>query len=97
MAKFRPLHDRVLVRRADPETKKGTILIPDHAQVKPTEAFVIAVGDGKMLSDGTVQPVGVKTGDRVLFGKYSGAEIKIEDVEHIILSEDEILGVFVSE
>ena len=92
--KFRPLHDRILVKRLDKEeTTSGGIIIPDTAKEKPQEAEVIAVGNGKRLDDGTLVPLDVKKGDRVLFGKYAGSEIKIDGHEHLILREDEILGV----
>jgi chaperonin GroES len=92
--KFRPLHDRLLVKRVEAEqVSKGGIIIPDSAKEKPIEGTVIAVGNGKILDDGKVRPLEVKAGDKVLFGKYSGTEIKIEGEEHIILREDECLGV----
>ena len=92
--KVRPLHDRILVKRLDQEAKsKGGIIIPDTAKEKPAEGEVIAVGNGKVDDKGKVRPVGVKKGDRVLFGKYSGNEIKIDGVDHLILREDDILGV----
>jgi chaperonin GroES len=92
--KFRPLHDRILVRRIEEQQKsKGGIIIPDTAKEKPQEARVVAVGSGKILDDGSTRPVDVKKGDRVLFGKYSGSEIKIEGEEHIILREEDILAV----
>ncbi|MGF1510077.1 MAG: co-chaperone GroES [Myxococcota bacterium] len=94
MTKFRPLHDRLLVKRVEAEEKsKGGIIIPDSAKEKPIEGQVIAVGNGKILDDGKSRPVEVKVGEKVLFGKYSGTEIKIEGEEHIILREDEVLGV----
>jgi chaperonin GroES len=94
MAKFRPLHDRLLVKRVEAEEKsKGGIIIPDSAKEKPIEGEVIAVGNGKMLEDGKIRPLEVKPGQKVLFGKYSGTEIKIEGVEHVILREDEVLGI----
>jgi chaperonin GroES len=94
MAKFRPLHDRLLVKRVEAEEEsKGGIIIPDSAKEKPIEGEVIAVGNGKMLEDGKVRPLEVKPGQKVLFGKYSGTEIKIEGVEHVILREDEVLGI----
>ena len=94
MAKFRPLHDRLLVKRVEAEEKsKGGIIIPDSAKEKPIEGEVIAVGNGKMADDGKVRPLEVKPGQKVLFGKYSGTEIKIEGVEHVILREDEVLGI----
>ena len=92
--KFRPLHDRVLVRRVEAEEKTaGGIIIPDTAKEKPQEGEVIAVGAGKYKEDGTRQELDVKAGDRVLFGKYSGSEIKIDGEELLIMREDEILGV----
>ncbi len=92
--KVRPLQDRVLVRRiAEEEKTKGGIIIPDTAKEKPAEAEVIAVGNGKVDDKGTLRPLTVKKGDRVLFGKYSGNEIKIDGVDHLILREDDILGV----
>jgi chaperonin GroES len=91
---FRPLHDRVLVRRVEAEEKTaGGIIIPDTAKEKPAEAEVIAVGNGKADDKGTVRPLTVKKGDRVLFGKYSGNEIKIDGVDYLILREEDILGV----
>jgi chaperonin GroES len=94
MAKFRPLHDRLLVKRVEAEERsKGGIIIPDSAKEKPIEGEVIAVGNGKTLDDGKVRPLEVKPGQKVLFGKYSGTEIKIEGVEHVILREDEVLGI----
>jgi chaperonin GroES len=92
--KVRPLQDRVLVRRiAEEEKTKGGIIIPDTAKEKPAEAEVIAVGNGKADEKGKLRPLTVKKGDRVLFGKYSGNEIKIDGVDHLILREDDILGV----
>ena len=92
--KVRPLQDRVLVRRvAEEEKTKGGIIIPDSAKEKPAEGEVIAVGSGKVDEKGKVRPVSVKKGDRILFGKYSGNEIKIDGVDHLILREDDILGV----
>jgi chaperonin GroES len=94
MAKIRPLQDRVLVKRVEEETKtKGGIIIPDSAKEKPIEGEVIAVGNGKVLEDGKVRPLDIKKGDRILFGKYAGTEVKIENVEHLILREEDILGV----
>lgn len=94
MSKFRPLHDRLLLKRVEAEEKsKGGIIIPDAAKEKPIEGIVIAAGNGKIMDDGKVRPLEVKVGDRVLFGKYSGTEIKIEGEEHVMLREDEILGV----
>jgi chaperonin GroES len=92
--KIRPLQDRVLVKRVEEEQKtKGGIIIPDTAKEKPIEGEVIAAGNGKVLEDGKVRPLDVKKGDRVLFGKYAGTEVKIENVEHLILREEDILGV----
>ena len=90
----RPLHDRLLVRRIEEkETVKGGIIIPDTAKEKPQEGEVIAVGNGKLLENGTKIPLDVKAGDRILFGKYSGTDIKINDQEFLILREDEVLAV----
>jgi chaperonin GroES len=92
--KIRPLHDRIIVKRLEEEEKtKGGIIIPDTAKEKPMEGKVIAVGKGKILEDGKLQALDVKAGDRVLFGKYSGTEVKIEGEEHLIMREDDILGV----
>jgi len=92
--KVRPLQDRVLVQRVKEEEKtKGGIIIPDSAKEKPIEGLVIAVGNGKALDDGTLRALDVKEGDRILFGKYSGTEVKIDGQEHLILREDDILGV----
>jgi chaperonin GroES len=92
--KFRPLHDRVLIKRIEEqETVRGGIIIPDTAKEKPQEGEVIAAGTGKRLENGTVTPLEVKEGDRVLFGKYSGTEIKLDGTEYLILREDEILGI----
>ena len=91
---FRPLHDRVAIRRLEGEdTSKGGIIIPDTAKEKPIEGEVVAVGSGKSLKNGTVRPLTVKAGDRILFGKYAGTEVKLDGVEHLILREDDILGV----
>src|SRR2546422_11133687 len=93
----RPLHDRILIKRIDEkETVKGGIIIPDSAKEKPQEAEVIAVGKGKKTEDGKVIPIDVKVGDRILFGKYSGTEIKVDDHEYLIIREDEVLGVLES-
>jgi chaperonin GroES len=91
---FRPLHDRILVKRLDEgEQRRGGIIIPDSAKEKPQQAEVEAVGNGKLLDSGERVALEVKAGDRILFGKYSGAEIKLEGVEYLILKEDEILGI----
>ena len=92
--KIRPLQDRVLVKRIQEEEKtKGGIIIPDTAKEKPQEGKVIAVGKGKMSDEGKVIPLDVKAGDRILFGKYSGSEVKIDGEEHLIMREEDILGV----
>ena len=92
--KFRPLEDRVLIQPVDATEKTtGGIILPDTAKEKPMEGEVVAVGQGKILEDGKVRPLSVKKGDRVLFGKYTGTEVKINGVEHLVLGEDEILGV----
>ena len=92
--KVKPLHDRVLIKRIETkEQKKGGIIIPDTAKEKPMEGKVIAVGSGRLEKDGKRIPLEVKKGDTVLFGKYAGTEIKIDDVEHVILREDEVLGI----
>jgi chaperonin GroES len=91
---LRPLHDRVMVKRLDAgEEVRGGIIVPDSAKEKPQQAMVEAVGSGKLLENGERVPVDVKAGDRILFGKYSGSEIKIDGNEYLILREDEILGV----
>ncbi len=93
-AEIRPLHDRVLVKRLETQEQiRGGIIIPDTAKEKPQEAEVIAVGPGKLLEDGKRSPMDVQKGDRILMGKYSGSEIKIEDQDYVILREDEILAV----
>ena len=92
--KIRPLQDRVIVKRIEEEEKtKGGIIIPDTAKEKPQEGKVIAVGKGKINDDGKVTPLDVKVGDKILFGKYSGSEIKLDGEEHLILREEDILGV----
>ena len=92
--KVRPLHDRILVKRIeDKETVKGGIIIPDTAKEKPQEGVVVAVGNGKILDNGTKVNLEVKEGDHILFGKYSGSDIKIEGEEYLILREDEVLGI----
>ena len=92
---IRPLHDRIIVKRLDEQDQiRGGIIIPDTAKEKPQQGEVIAAGEGKFRDDGTRQPLDVKAGDRVLFGKYSGSEVKIDDEEYLIMREDEILGVF---
>jgi len=92
--KVKPLYDRVLVKRLEAsEKQKGGIIIPDTAKEKPMEGKVVAVGSGKLDDDGKRIPLEVKVGNKILFGKYAGTEIKIDDDEHIILREDEILGI----
>jgi len=92
--KIRPLQDRVIVKRLEEEEKtKGGIIIPDTAKEKPQEGKVIAVGKGKMTEDGKLIPLDVKVGDKILFGKYSGTEVKIDGEEHLIMREEDILGV----
>ena len=90
----RPLHDRILIKRVEEkETVKGGIIIPDTAKEKPQEGEVIAVGGGKKTEEGKVIPLDVKAGDRILFGKYSGTEIKIDEQEYLIIREEEVLGI----
>ena len=92
--KIRPLQDRVIVRRTEEDEKtKGGIIIPDTAKEKPMEGKIIAAGKGKVLEDGKIHPLDVKVGDRVLFAKYGGTEVKIDGEEHLIMREDDILGV----
>jgi len=92
--KIRPLQDRILVKRIEAETKtKGGIIIPDSAKEKPIEGLVVAVGGGKIGDDGKARPIEVKAGDKILFGKYSGTEVKIDDIEHLIIREEDVLGV----
>ena len=91
---LRPLHDRILVERLEEgEQVRGGILIPDSAREKPQQGKVIAAGNGKRLEDGTVAPLDVKAGDRILFAKYAGSEVQIDDSEYLILREDEVLAV----
>ena len=92
--KVRPLHDRLLVRRMEePETAKGGIIIPDTAKEKPMKGEVLAVGTGRILENGTTVALDVKVGDRILFGKYSGTEVKIEGEEVVVVREDEVLAI----
>jgi chaperonin GroES len=94
MAKFTPLHDRLLVRRVEEaETTRGGIILPDTAKEKPQEGEVISTGKGKVNEDGKVFPLAVKEGDRILFGKYSGTEIKLDGEDFIIMREEEVLGI----
>ena len=92
--KVTPLHDRILIKRFDQEEKtKGGIIIPDTAKEKPLEAEVVAVGRGKVMEDGKVRPLEVKSGDRILFGKYAGTEVKIEGEEHLLIREEDVLAI----
>jgi chaperonin GroES len=92
--KLRPLHDRILVQRVEEEAKtKGGIIIPDSAKEKPAEGKVVAVGNGKLNDDGKRIPLEVKVGNKILFGKYSGSEVKIDGDEYLIMREDDVLGV----
>ncbi len=92
--KIRPLADRIVIKRVEQEQKtKGGIIIPDTAKEKPFECLVVSVGNGKTLKNGKVRPLDVKQGDRVLIGKYSGTEVKIDGVEHVIINEDDVLAV----
>lgn len=92
--KVRPLHDRILVKRLEEEAKtKGGIIIPDTAKEKPFQGEIIAVGSGRRTEDGKVVPLDVKAGDKVLFSKYAGTDIKIEDVEYLIMREEDVLGI----
>ena len=91
---MRPLHDRVLLKPIEEqESIRGGIIIPDSAKEKPQEGEVVAVGNGKVLEDGTILPLELQAGDRVLFGKFSGTEIKLDDEEYLILREEEVLGI----
>jgi chaperonin GroES len=92
--KFRPLADRILIKRIEKdETTSGGIIIPDSAKEKPQEGEVIAVGPGKVTDDGKLQPMSVKAGDKILFGKYSGSEVKLNDEEYLIMREEDVLGI----
>jgi len=92
--KFKPLHDRLLLKPPTAETKtKSGIIIPDTAQEKPMQGEVIAVGGGKRLEDGRLQPMGVKVGDKVIYGKWSGTEVKLDGVDHVILKEEDLFGI----
>ena len=94
MMKIRPLHDRVVVKRLDQELKSaGGIVIPENAAEKPDQGEVIAVGNGRILEDGTLRPLDVKIGDRILFGKYSGTTARIENVEYLVMREEDIMGI----
>ena len=92
--KIRPLHDRILVKREEEkETKKGGIIIPDSAKEKPQEGKVVAVGNGRVTEDGKKVPLDVKARDRILFGKYAGSEVKLDDEEYLILKEEDVLAI----
>ncbi|MGH7266564.1 MAG: co-chaperone GroES [Candidatus Rokuibacteriota bacterium] len=93
--RLRPLHDRILVKRVEEEeeVRRGGIIIPDTAKEKPQEGKVIAVGTGRVTDDGKKIPLDVKTGDRILFGKYSGSEVKVDDEEYLIMKEEDVLGI----
>ena len=92
--KLRPLHDRILVKRMEEEeVRRGGIIIPDTAKEKPQEGKVMAVGTGRVTDEGKKIPLDVKAGDRILFGKYSGSEVKIDDEEYLIMKEEEVLGI----
>ena len=92
--KIRPLHDRILVKRIDEEEQtSGGIIIPDTAKEKPQEGKVGAVGNGKVADDGTITPLDVKKGDKILFSKYSGSEVNLGEIEHLIMREDDVLAV----
>jgi chaperonin GroES len=91
---IRPLYDRILAKRVDEQDKtSGGLFIPDNAKEKPLEAVVIAVGSGKLLANGKIQPIDVKAGDKILIGKYAGADVKLVGKDHIIVREDDVLGV----
>ena len=95
MKKIRPLHDRVIVRRLEEERKSaGGIVIPDSAKEKPVQGEVIAVGSGKIMEDGKIRPLDVKAGDKILFGKYSGTEVKLDGQEYVVMREEDIMAIF---
>ena len=92
--KIRPLHDRVIVKRLESETRTaGGIVIPDSAAEKPVQGKIVAVGKGKILEDGTVRPLDVKVGDHILFGKYSGTEVKVDGEEYLVMREEDVMAV----
>ena len=91
--KFRPLHDRVLIKRIEEEITSGGIVIPDNAKEKPSRGKVLAIGKGKLLDGGEIRPLDVKVGNIVLFGKYSGSEVKIDGEEYVVMREDDIMGI----
>jgi chaperonin GroES len=93
--KIRPLHDRVIVKRLEEErTSPGGIVIPDSAAEKPMQGKIMAVGKGKILEDGTVRPLDIKVGDRILFGKYSGTEVKVDGEDLVVMREEDVIGIF---
>ena len=93
--KIRPLHDRVIVKRLEEErTSPGGIVIPDSAAEKPVQGKIMAVGKGKILEDGTIRPLDVKVGDKILFGKYSGTEVKIDGDELVVMREEDVMAIF---
>ncbi|MEZ5446562.1 MAG: co-chaperone GroES [Gammaproteobacteria bacterium] len=92
--KIKPLHDRILVRRLEEDTKSaGGIIIPDNAKEKPIQGEVVAIGNGKVLDNGQVRAVAVKAGDKILFGKYSGTEVKLDGTEYLVMREDDVMAV----
>jgi chaperonin GroES len=92
--KIKPLHDRILVRRLEEDTKStGGIIIPDNAKEKPIQGEVVAIGNGKVLDNGQVRAVAVKTGDKILFGKYSGTEVKLDGHEYLVMREDDVMAI----
>ena len=94
MSNFRPLHDRVIVKRLEEERKTASgIVIPDTAAEKPDQGEILAVGNGKILEDGSLRPLDVKVGDRILFGKYSGSTARIDNVEYLVMREEDIMGI----
>jgi chaperonin GroES len=93
--KIRPLHDRVIVKRLEEDrTSPGGIVIPDSAAEKPMQGKIMAVGKGKILEDGTVRPLDIKVGDRILFGKYSGTEVKVDGEDLVVMREEDVIGIF---
>lgn len=90
---FRPLHDRVLIKRIEEEVTSGGIVIPDNAKEKPSRGEILAIGTGKILNNGEIRPLDVKVGDKVLFGKYAGTEVKVDGAELVVMREEDIMGV----
>jgi len=91
--KFRPLHDRVLIKRVEEEVTSGGIVIPDNAKEKPSRGEILAIGTGKVLNNGEVRPLDVKVGDKVLFGKYAGTDVKVDNEDLVVMREEDIMGV----